>query len=144
MIEFQDALDNLAPTISQKELDSRNGMIYMRLAQLWMLADYLGDTKCKNNVMDKLVAEDQAYDMPALWCKRFCEEVYAKTTPASGLRKWLVDHILPDMTCDLLERNIQNFPHELVTDLFKAFMAQKGRVQHKNILKGSGASKYHE
>lgn len=110
------------------------------LTMLWILADYLQDSACKNNVMKNLDREQSTnkglhHNLHGLF-----ETVYTKTVQGSGLRRWLVDTVLPTVTKDYLTVEASNLPADMLVDLFKAFVGRKGQCVHETY----AVSQYYE
>lgn len=113
------------------------------LCHVWMLADFLNDVGCKNEVISNLVREHAADNFKYLWHPKLPRTIYGGTVRGSGLRKWLVDSTLPLIKpCDL-DCEPDNIPQEMLSDMLKAFIARKDQTRYE-VPKVSEAWKYHE
>lgn len=122
----------------------RSSIRYTGLVRLWILADDLVDSACKNEVINNLVREVAADWKSPNFPLHLFKRIYERTAPNSGLRKWLVDAMLPAMSSEYLQAIMANLPADLVTDLFKAFMDEKGMVSPNIMRSKVKPAKYYE
>ena len=114
------------------------------LCRLWILADYLGDTSCKNAVMNVLVSEhDKApFLLPV---KGVCDVVYARTESQSSLRRWMLDAcagwIEPS---SLFHYRFFGLSKEMIVDIFEAFVNRAGPIHQTGSARHTDATAYHE
>ena len=124
-------LAGLAQEVNENLDRSSRNWLCRRLCHIWILADYLGDARCKNQVIDTLMRENARV---SFWTRNYavvCRNVYQNTQPDSGLRKWLVDSLTLHITPEFLDRHSTDLPRELVTSMLKACIVERGhRPRH--------------
>lgn len=109
------------------------------LLKLWDLAKTLRDASCKEAILKSLIRDkywEYLWDEP-----RIFRMVY--TTPARpGLRRWLVESLLPILTPKFIKDRWNMFPSDMARDLFEAFVEKKGNVTKNARPKEADAADY--
>ena len=116
----------------------------LKLCRLWILADYLGDSTCKNEVMNNLIS---LHAKPRLIIVRYSavsRVVYERTGNQSKLRKWLVDTLVPMIDAKSLHMKLWRCPADFMMDMFQAFVQKAGPVGRDNFPKATNAARYYE
>jgi hypothetical protein len=90
------ALERMAPRpVDAPVVDAvsaREPAVFM-LIDLWILSDVLGDSACKNEVIDSLVKN--VWQRSIYLRGHIVNEIFDRTSPSSLLRNWTVDTLVP-------------------------------------------------
>lgn len=108
-----------------------------------MHADSIGDSACKNEVINNLVREHAAETFSYLFLPQVGRMIYNGTAKGSALRKWLIDSLVPTITAAELDFKTEVFVPEMLSDIIKAFIGGKAQTQFE-VPKISEVGKYHE
>lgn len=129
-------------TLPPSTIDLQRGVrATTTLLDLWILADYIGDEMCKNEVINNLISEHRAGRITVYPTHSI--QVFGSTIPDSGLRMWFVDAVLPAMTVSTLEANRLFFPQGFIFQSFKRLIAKQGTAEKSIIPKEADACSYH-
>nr|OQO18644.1 hypothetical protein B0A51_12737 [Rachicladosporium sp. CCFEE 5018] len=92
---------------------------------LYILADYLGDLRMANSVIDSLMAASEISDDLPDW-KADIDYLYSGTLPGSKLRALCEDWLLHETAADNDANPRTDINHELLVEVFQKYRVNKG------------------
>ena len=137
-----EAVDGLPDSNSMAVMGDDHGTtICTRLCYLWILADYLNDTGCKNEVINSLLRGLHGNIASAR--TRVFPIVY-QTRETSALRRWLIDCVVPFISPTNIRSETETFTAEMLRDILTAYAAAQSMLPAARAPDIGQALRYHE
>ncbi|KAK3697349.1 hypothetical protein LTR37_017494 [Vermiconidia calcicola] len=126
-----------------KEIEDRavRDFIYQVLCWLWVLADYLGDRGCKNEVIDTLIRD---YNCNSVGVSTRIMAVVEREAQGSDLERVMIDMAFPVIMRRDSTEFVDKCPPAWVAQWFKKLLPGKNAVDRQEAVNISEACKYHE
>lgn len=140
---FQLVRDEQARSLLNAPDDELSFGAYDQLFHVWILADFLGDSICKNKVIDDLTTSHALDSSFIQYMYPILDDVYSRTKPGCALRRWIADSMVPHIDEDDFDADFGDYHQDLLRDICKAFVRKRG-FGHVSVPRISEAWMYHE
>lgn len=126
--------------VVKNEDESKFNLGFLGLCKLYVAADFLGDPRTQNEIIDWIVGFFASTANPRL--NGDCLRFIANTSPPhAGLHRWMIKHLSVVLKPSDMECAVDSLPSASVVSLLKLFAAQ--RPGHVSVPQPYQSSQYH-
>lgn len=124
------------------EDDAGFATAFMSICKLWAAADFLGDTKTQNEIMDCIVGLFSA--TRNAFASIDAIKLIADCTPLEGgLHRWMIEFVAAVMMPAYVEKIVEALPQTSLVQLLKRLVAHKPAQLRTQLPRPQQSAKYH-